>query len=216
MILLLYFNKRLKNTLVFLVYMVKRPKPTADILKAITGERCGLIRSVHWGMSEVDFRDIYRVLDFKEMVAFAAGSRKQRECSIVEFSDHLENDSLYELLSHVYRSSMPWVNKYMDMGLDKHGYFGLLNPFSGRDLKRRSELFKGDESTLRDSLEKSPLNFEFSINAKVGDVVLDFMPQYPCSGPEQVDRYSKRLEEVFDEYPAEFSSLRPSVYDLFN
>ena len=197
---------------------MKRPKPTKQLILDVTGENQALISSLHHGLYETSLRNFYSVLDFDELVAFAASSWKARERRTL--SPHLlvPNEDVYNLFSTVYQIGFPWLNKHKYLSSEairkKHKK---MNPFQKRDLEDRLHQVSPEAVQHLKRQLQEPVNeyvFECQYHqrkaARGGDnhrlEIMTFQNVYPKRG-KIVPAYASEISRMVSRYTQEHEQI---------
>ncbi len=197
--------------------MPNRPKPTVQLIQEIVGGDRGLIESFHHGLVETpSLKEIYPVLDFDELVAFAASFWKSRLPGnrSGHFSYAVHEGEIYDLFNEVYRIGMPWLNKHKLVSDAQRELHRSVNPFGGRALKERlGSVGKEEDFKLRQDLCGETQEYVFECQyrnrkmARGGDnkglVVMGFQNAYPKRG-RIVPAFASEIGRIMNGYPTEF------------
>jgi hypothetical protein len=214
--------------------MPERPKPTKQLMLDVTGGNQDLISCIHHGLYESSLRNIYPLLDFDELIAFAASSWRSRERNYSQFAGFVKDADLYNIFARVYSIGMPWVNKHKNISDKLKEKHEKVNPFSGRNLRSRLNKASLDDILLLKRSLKEPVNeyvFECQYHgakmARGGDnhrlEIMRFQNVFPKSG-KIVPAFASETAKIISAYPAEHIIL-PALnenpdpagkqYDLF-
>jgi len=208
--------------------IMERPKPTGKMIEAVCGADRTLIESLHHGLNETPaLRDFYPVLDFKELVAFAASSWKSRQKGDRGLIGAMRNGNLYDLFSEVFRIGTPWVNKHISDLVDSGNTYGKiyneLNPFNGKGLEERLKIISGDsKDRLFEQLAEEPSTYVFECDyqhekeLRGGDnhklELMSFQNVYP-NKEKIVPAYTAEIARILKEYPTAYLELVNGLID---
>ena len=195
----------------------ERPKPTKQALIELCGGNQGLIGSLHHGLYEADLSNFYPHLDLDELVAFAASSWKSRENDIYSFSDFVKSFDAYEIFNKVFEIGLPWLNKHKKISQELILKYGRLNPFKGKDLKKRLEGISIEnvehlKKELQEGINKYVFECQYQ-DAKmkqhgenIGIKIMEFQPVYP-NKETTVPNFAAEIARIISHYPQGYKHL---------
>lgn len=141
---------------------MQRPNPTKQLIMDITGGNTHLLECIHHGLFETNLSEVYKVLDLKELLAFAGGSWKRRSTESLYIT---KNKNLYDIFSSIYKNAMPWINENISITPKQKIKYKKTNPFKGKDLKSRLEQVDEERAEkLKESLVSPVHNYVFDCN----------------------------------------------------